>query len=331
MIKFGIGLVSLDGCNKTVYYSQKAEKNGFQYVFVSDHLKGRNITVCLTSIANNTKDILIGPGITNPYSTHPVTLAQILSSLNEIAPNRLICGIGAGDSTNLKRLGISQKKPLSAVKEATQIIRDILNNKKVNIKGKIFKINNQYFDFPESKHLPILIGAQGDKMLKLAGQIGDGVIINSANNYECDRAIKIVQNCRQNSINNLRNFEYAAAMPFSVAKKLEDAVKPVLPGVAIIAAGSPDSVLKRHGISLEDRDKIRDALLHNDNETVKKIVTHKMIDSLSITGTPDNCTERIKLLEKTGISLVILSTPLGPVPEKAIEVIAEEIIPQFKE
>lgn len=329
MMKFGIGLVSLEGCNKIVQYSKKAEKKGFQYVFISDHLKGRNISVCLTSIANNTDHILIGPGITNPYSTHPVTLAQILSSLNEIAPNRLICGIGAGDSTNLKRIGIPQKKPLSTVKEATKIIRTILDGKKVNMNGKVFKIHDQSFDFPQSKHLPIFIGAQGDKMLKLAGKIGDGVIINAANDNECKRAIEIVQNSRKNTNNKLKNFEWAAAMPFSVAKKLEDAEKPVLPGVAIIAAGSPDSVLERHGISLRNRDKIREALFHNDKDTVIRYVTHEMIDSLSITGTPENCINKINLLNKVGVSLVILSTPLGPDPDKAIDIIAQKIIPQI--
>jgi 5,10-methylenetetrahydromethanopterin reductase len=296
---------------------------------MSDHLKGRNIHICLTAVALKTKKILLGPGITNPYYVHPVTTAQILSSLNELAPGRLVCGLGAGDSTNLKRVGIKQEKPVVAVREATQIIRSILLGDTVNIDGKIFKISNQNFGFPRSDMLPILIGAQREKMLKMAGAVGDGVIINAADSLECELAIKIVRRSAELEGKQLSKFEFAAAMPFSVARKSEDAIKQVLLAVAVIAAGSPDSILKRHGISLEGRDKVRDALLHNDYDSIIKSVTPEMINSLSISGTPEICIEKISALVNSGVSLVVLSTPLGPEPEKAIDIIAQEIMPQF--
>lgn len=329
MFNFGIGLVPVKGCNATLKYSIKAEKAGIKYVFISDNLKGRNLYICLTALAYNTQSILIGPGITNPYSIHPVTTAQILSSLNEVAPNRLVCGIGAGDATNLKRAGIKQIKPLAAVKEASQIIRAILAGETVDMDGVIFKISDQNFGFPKSEHLPIFIGAQGEKMLKLAAELGDGVIINAAHPDECNRAVQIVRSSGNNMGRDMNKFEFAAAMPFSVARKSEDAIKQILPSVAVIVAGSPDSIIERHGISIENRDEIKKAILYNDHDALRRYVTPEMIGSFSITGTSEICTEKIRLLAKAGISLVVLYSPLGPNPDKAIDIIDHEIMPQF--
>ena len=329
MLKFGIGLVPFEECEISVKYSIKAEKAGINYVFISDHLQGRNIFICLTAIALKTDKILIGPGITNPYYVHPITTAQILSSLDELAPGRLVCGLGAGDSTNLKRVGIKQEKPVAAVKEASQIIRSSLSDGPVNIDGKIFKISDQNFSFPKSNRIPILIGAQGERMLNLAGEVGDGVIINAADSFECELGIKSVRQGAELVGKNLDKFEFAAAMPFSVARKSEEAVKRVLGSAALIAAGSPDSLLERHGISLEDRDNVRKALLETDYDSLTKSVSPEMVNSLTIAGTPEHCIERIISLDKSGISLIVLSTPLGPDPEKAIDIISQEIMPQF--
>ena len=329
MLKFGIGLVPFEECEISVKYSIKAEKAGINYVFLSDHLQGRNIFICLTAVAIKTEKILLGPGITNPYYVHPITTAQMLSSLDELAPGRLICGLGAGDSTNLKRVGIKQEKPVAAVKEASQIIRSSLSGDPVNIDGTIFKISNQSFSFPKSNDIPILIGAQGERMLKLAGEVGDGVIINAANSYECELGIESVRRSAELVGKNLGEFEFAAAMPFSVARKSEEAVKRVLGSAALIAAGSPDSLLERHGISLEDRDNVRKALLETDYDSLTKSVSPEMVNSLTIAGTPEYCIERIISLYKSGISLIVLSAPLGPDPEKAIDIISQEIMPQF--
>ncbi len=329
MVKFGIGLVPEEGCTLSVRHSVRAEEAGLDYVFMSDHLKGRNVHVCLTAVAYSTERIMIGPGVTNPYLIHPVTTAQILSSINEVAPRRVVCGIGAGDESNLKRVGVKQAKPLAAVREATQIIRTILAGDKVNIDGKIFKISNEKFGFPKADHVPILIGAQGDRMLKLAGKVGDGVIINAADPVECERAVKIIRRSGEEAGKKLKGFEWAAAMPFSIAKRADDALKPLRPKVAVVAAGCDASVLERHGISLEDRDKVRDAVLRDNYDEIVRSVTPEMIDSLAISGTPDTCVEKIGRLVKAGVTLVVLAPPLGPVHDEAIDMIAQQILPRF--
>jgi 5,10-methylenetetrahydromethanopterin reductase len=281
----------------------KAEKAGFDYVLVSDHLKGRNVYVSLTTIAENTQAVKIGPGVTNPYLIHPSVTAQILASLNEIAPSRIVCGIGAGDRENLRKMGIEQKKPIISVRRAAQTISKCLTGS-----------------------IPVLIGAQGDQMLRLAGEVGDGVIINAADPGECRRAIEIVQRSGLKMGRSLDSFEWGAEMPFSVARNWEDAVNSVRLKVAVIAAGSPDPVLERLGIAQGDFEAVREAVRRNNRDEAAKSVTAEMIDSLAIAGTPEACSEKIQHLIKSGVTLLVLAPPLGEAADNVINLIAEEVL-----
>jgi 5,10-methylenetetrahydromethanopterin reductase len=303
LVKFGIGLIPDENHIFTVQHAVKAEKAGFDYVLVSDHLKGRNVYVSLTTIAENTQAVKIGPGVTNPYLIHPSVTAQILASLNEIAPSRIVCGIGAGDRENLRKMGIEQKKPIISVRRAAQTISKCLTGS-----------------------IPVLIGAQGDQMLRLAGEVGDGVIINAADPGECRRAIEIVQRSGLKMGRSLDSFEWGAEMPFSVARNWEDAVNSVRLKVAVIAAGSPDPVLERLGIAQGDFEAVREAVRRNNRDEAAKSVTAEMIDSLAIAGTPEACSEKIQHLIKSGVTLLVLAPPLGEAADNVINLIAEEVL-----
>jgi 5,10-methylenetetrahydromethanopterin reductase len=326
MTKFGIGLVPEEGCELSIKHSIIAEEVGLNYVFMSDHLKGRNVHICLSGVAYNTKKILLGPGITNPYLIHPVTMAQILTSINEVIPGRVVCGIGAGDKSNLTRIGVKQDKPMSMVREAVHIIRTIANGRKLTLEGEKFNIKNERFSFPKAIHLPIFVGAQGDKMLRLAGEIGDGVIINAANPIECERAIEIVKKSGENKNRNMNNFEIAAAFPFSISRKIETTEKPLLPKVAVVAAGCSSKVLERLGISKEEGGNVRKAVITNNYDNIVNSVTPEMMESLTIFGTPEICIEKISNLIKVGVTLIVLAPPLGPKHEDSIRLVAREVI-----
>ena len=308
MVKFGVGLIPDEDHSLTVTRAVKAEKAGFDYALISDHLKGRNVYVSLTVVAENTRTVKIGPGVTNPYLIHPAITAQILASLSEIAPGRIVCGIGAGDREGLRRLGVEQRRPVTAVRKAAQTISALLADSRI----------------------PILIGAQGDRMLRLAGEIGDGVIVNAADPGECRRAVDIVRRSSSETGRSLDGFEWGAEMPFSVAPSWEDAVKPVRSKVAVIAAGCPDPVLGRLSIPLEDRERLRDALRRSDHDAVVRAVTPEMVDSLAVAGTPDACFEKIQQLIKSGVTLLVLAPPLGPTWDEAVNLIAEKVLPNIR-
>ena len=157
MIKFGIELIPALNYLDIIRYAILAEESGFEYVWVSDHIRHRNAYVCLSSIALNTKRIKIGPGVTNPYLVHPIITAQTLLTLCEMAKGRILCGMGVGDKTSMKMLDVQQKEPLRTIKEAVDVIRKITIEERINYCGEIFRVYGAGLSF-NAGTFPIFIG-----------------------------------------------------------------------------------------------------------------------------------------------------------------------------
>lgn len=330
MVKFGIEFVPTEPYWKTTFYAIQAEKRGFDHLWITDHFNNRNVYVTLTASALHTEKIKLGPGVTNPYLVNPVVTAQAIASLGEIAPGRVVLGIGAGDKTTLKSTGVEMRKPLTAVKECVEIVRRIMSEKSVTFKGKVFETSDAKFFFKPKVEIPIYIGAQGTKMLALAGKIGDGVLINAAHPTDVNYAIRCVRRGIEQAEKSLTDVDIAAYTSFSVHENLKKATEATVPVVAYIVAGSPNAVLDRHDIDKEKAEKIRNALKAGKWREAFGQVSPRMIEVFSVCGTPEICIERIAQLLKSGISQFVVGSPIGPNVRKAIDLISDRIILHFK-
>lgn len=328
MVKFGIEFVPKDPYWKITYYAVQAERGGFRNLWITDHFNNRNVYVALTAAAIYTDRIALGPGVTNPYMVNPVFTAQAVATLDELAPKRVVLGIGAGDKTTLASVGVEMRKPLAAVKEAVSIIRSMANGEKVVFEGQVFQIAGASFLFKPRFRIPIYIGAQGPKMLALAGKIGDGVLINACHPKDVEYAVSCVKEGVREGGRQFNDLDVAAYTSFSVHEDLKKAAKAAVPVVAFIVAGSPGQVLGRHDINLEKAEEIREALKVNDWGRAFGAVSEEMIQAFSVCGTPDMCIERIDQLLKSGISQFVVGSPIGPKVKVAIDLISERIIPR---
>jgi len=330
MVKFGIEFVPREPYWKIVYYAIQAEKGGFSNLWITDHFNNRNVYVTLTAAAIYTNKITFGPGVTNPYLVNPVFTAQAIATLNELAPGRVVLGIGAGDKTTLESVGVEMSKPLAAIQEAIDIFRKITSGETVVYKGEVFKIAGASFLFKPRGRIPVYVGAQGPKMLELAGKIGDGVLINACHPKDVEYAVNCVKEGIRQAHKKLDEVDVAAYTSFSVHEDLKKATKAAVPVVSFIVAGSPSILLERHGIDLKKADEIREALKANDWGKAFGAVTSEMIEAFSICGTPEMCIERIALLLKSGISQFVVGSPIGSNVREAIDLISEKIVPHFQ-
>ena len=332
MKSFGIEFVPMELFWKTTYYAMQAEKLGYDSIWITDHFNNRNVYVSLSFIANYTDRIRLGTGVTNPYLIHPVYTAQSIASLNEVAPGRVICGIGAGDKTTLEMLGKKMDMPLRAMRESVNLIRSQIARDKSGYQGKMFSTSpGARFNFKTKGEVPIYIGAQGPKMLQLAGRLGDGALINASHPRDIERAVSLIEKGAGKAGKKITEVDVAAYTSFSVADDLKSAKKSVVPVVAYIVAGSPSVILERHGILTENADKIRHGLAERNWGEAFGAVDNNMIDAFSICGTPDQCIEKIDELFKTGINHFITGSPLGPNKKKSINLFGNEVMPHFKE
>jgi len=330
MVRFGIEFVPREAYWKTIYYAIQAEKRGFDNLWITDHYNNRNVYVTLTATAMYTKKIVFGPGVTNPYLVNPVVTAQSIVSLNELAPGRVVLGIGAGDKTTLDFVGVEMEKPLTAVVETIEIFRRMMEGKSVTFEGEVFKTKGTKFNFKTKEKIPVYVGAQGPKMLETAGKIGDGVLINASHPKDVDYAVDCIKRGVSEAGKKLSDVDVTAYTSFSVHENLEKAKEAAVPVVAFITAGSPNVVLERHGIDLKKADKIRGALKTGDFGQAFGSVSPEMIQAFSVCGTPDICIEQINRLLKAGISQFVVGSPIGSNVRKSIDLISEKIIPHFK-
>jgi 5,10-methylenetetrahydromethanopterin reductase len=275
-----------------------------------------------------TSSVKIGPGVTNPYLINPAWTASAVASINEVSKGRAVLGIGAGDRTTLSYLGLEQKSPVSALAECVEIIKGLLKGEEVKVPGKIFNVTSARLNY-ESNAVPIYLGAQGPKMLRLAAKISDGVLVNASHPDDISSAVKEIRCGLDEAGKAPSQFDIAAYTSFSVSADPAEAAKLARPVVAFIAAASPDPLLERHRIPPERVQVIKEALAKGQFKEAFKSVNDELLDVFSITGTPAQCTEKISRIIKEGVSQLVIGSPIGVNKIKTIESIGSEIMPQF--
>ena len=194
----------------------------------------------------------------------------------------------------------------------------------INLKGnKIFKLKEV------EGHVPIYVGAQGPKMLELASELADGILINASHPKDFEFAIKQIKQGAEKANRNLDDIDVTAYTSFSIAEdvqKARDAAKIV---VAFIVCGSPKQILERHNIDLESAENIGACIGRGKFQDAMSSVTDDMLDAFSISGTKKECLDRIEELNKAGVTQIVTGSPIGPKLEESIKIIGKEIISNF--
>ncbi len=176
-------------------YGIDAERQGFDSVFVSDHLQpwrhdGGHAPAALPwlgALATSTERVLIGTSVLTPtFRYHPAVVAQAFATLGCLAPGRVILGVGSGESLNEVALGTAWpdgKERFARLKEAVQLIQRLWTEDRVTAEGTYYRTENvTIYDKPEQP-VPIYIGASGPSATRLAGRIADGFITTSGKGH----------------------------------------------------------------------------------------------------------------------------------------------------
>lgn len=330
-LKFGVEFVPNTPYWKLVAYAMVAEKQGFSNLWVTDHFGNRNVYVNLTVAAMYTNKITFGTGVTNPWMVNPVITAQAIASINELAPGRVVLGMGAGDKTTLEAVGVEMGKPMAAVKEAIEIFRKMTAGEALAFQGEVFKTAGAKFNFKIKNKIPVYVGAQGPKMLEMAGAIGDGVLVNASHPSDIEFAVKTATKGAVTAGKKPGDVDIAAYTSFSVNEDAKKAAKAAAPVVAFIVAGAPPMVLEKHGIDVNKAAEIGGSLKVGNFPKAIGAVTPEMMNAFSICGTPDQCVEKIAALKKLGIGQFVAGSPIGANVKQAIDLIGQKIIPQFQD
>ncbi len=318
---FGIEFVPNEPALKIGYMAKLAEDVGFDTIWITDHYNNRDVYSTLAVLALATNKVKLGTGVTNPYTRNVAITASCIASINEVSGGRAILGIGPGDKATFDAMGIEWEKPLTAVRESVSALRDLLAKKRITEHG----MNGAQLAFRPGE-IPIYIGAQGPKMLELAGRVADGVLVNASHPSDFEYAVPLVRKGAADAKRRAEDLEICAYTCFSMDKDRKKAVNEAKMVVAFIVAGSPDTVLERHGIDPKDGKAISGAIGKGDFGGALGAVSDNMIEAFSVCGTPDDCKARIGALMDTGVTQIVVGSPIGPNKEKAIKLIGKELL-----
>ncbi|MFP8951473.1 5,10-methylenetetrahydromethanopterin reductase [Natrialbaceae archaeon A-arb3/5] len=292
-----------------------AEDEGFDVAFTSSHYFNRDPFVTLSRMADATEDIRLGPGVVNPYESHPVKLAAQTATIDEVSDGRAVFGVGAGDRSSLSNLGFDHDRPLRRVLETFDVARDLWAGETVTHEGT-FTARDASLNL-ESTDVPVYVGAQGPHMLRMSAKHADGVLVNASHPRDLEWAADQLEQGRADRPDEHGAFEALAFASVSVAGEEDAAREAARPPVAFIVGGAAEPVLERHDIDREAASDVSAALERGDLGEAFGRVTPAMIDAFCIAGTTDTVADRFEAALEH-VDGIVVGSPLGPDLDEAI-------------
>jgi 5,10-methylenetetrahydromethanopterin reductase len=163
-------------------YAQYAEAKGFEAVWQAESRLVRDAIVPMAAFAAVTDRIKIGSGVINNWTRNIGLLAATFLTLDDLAPDRIICGIGAWWDPLARNVGIERRKPLTAMRETIEVMRRLLAMERVTYHGEFHHVDGIELDVVhgrrEPRNVQVMIGATGPQMMELTGEIADGAVLN---------------------------------------------------------------------------------------------------------------------------------------------------------
>ncbi len=300
-------------------YAQMAEERGFEAVWQAESRLVREATVPMAAYAAVTERIKVGSGVVNNWTRNVGLLAATFSTLDDLAPGRVLLGIGAWWDPLARKVGITRSRPLLAMRETVETVRRLLAMERVTFHGEFVDVDDIEIDIVHGdrspKDVPIYIGATGMRMMELAGEIADGVCLNYLVGPTYNRTA----------------LEHLAAGAAGSGRAVEDIDRPQLVvcsldddrEVALDRArelvtqylGQQPHIGKASGVDQSLLDEIGRALTWPASEEeirgAMKLVPDEVVQLITASGTPDECRAKVREYVEHGCTCPILY-PLGP-------------------
>lgn len=318
-MKFGIEFVPNEPIDKIVKLVKLAEDVGFEYTWITDHYNNKNVYETLALIAAGTETIKLGPGVTNPYVRSPAITASAVATLDEISNGRATLGMGPGDKATFDALGIEWTKPVTTIKESLVTISTLLSGEKTPSGASLMGVKSV------QEKIPLYMGAQGPMMLKTAGEISDGALINASNPKDFEAAVPLIKEGAESAGKSITDVDVAAYTCCSIDDDQAKAIGAAKIVVAFIAAGSPPPVFERHGLAPDTGAKFGEFLGKGDFGGAIGAVDDALMDAFSVVGTPSDFVPKIEALGEMGVTQYVAGSPIGPDKEKSIKLLGEVI------
>jgi 5,10-methylenetetrahydromethanopterin reductase len=301
-------------------FARHAETRGFEAVWQAESRLVREATVPMAAFASVTSRLKVGSGVVDCWSRNPARLAATFSTLDDLAPGRVILGIGAWWDPLAQKVGISRAKPLRAMREIVTAVRALLANETVTMQGEFVRLDGVELDYVyqerRPKQVPIYVGATGMQMMELTGEIADGVVLNYlvSPDYN-DRAIEALAAGADKAGRRWQDLDRPQLVVCSVHEDHDTALDMARLMVTQYLGQQPH-IMKASGVPQSLLDKVGAVLTwpatHEQVVAASRHVPDEIVQMLTASGTPAEARERVAHYVRHGCTCPILY-PLGDV------------------
>lgn len=299
-------------------YVRYAEEKGFEAVWQAESRLVRDAIVPMAAYAAVTQRIRVGSGVINNWTRNIGLLASTFLTLDDLAPNRMICGIGAWWDPLARNVGIERRKPLVAMRETVEVLRRLLKMERVTFHGEFVHVDGIELDVVhgrrEPRHVPIMIGATGDQMMQLTGEIADGAVLNYCVPPEYnDRALELLEKGAQKAGRTLDEIDRPQLIVCSVDHDRERAIDSTRMLLCQYLAQQPH-IAKASGVADDVVQNIQAILgwpaTKEQINQAKHLVPADLIDRITASGTPEEARKKVDAYCQRGCTCPILY-PVG--------------------
>lgn len=308
---------------------RRAEALGFHAVWQADSRLVRDAVVPMAAFAAATDRIRIGSGVLDIWTRNAARLASTFSTLDDLAPGRILCGLGAWWDPLAAKVGIDRARPLRVMREIVQAARGLLANETVSIDGYHVHLDGVELDYVyqerRAKDVPIYIGATGMQMMELAGEIADGVVLN----YLVDPAYNVgalaaLQDGAARAGRTLDDLDRPQLVVCSIDRDRSAA----LDGARLMVTqylGQQPHIMKASGVPQELLDEIGQVLTwpatHEQVAAASRLVPDDVVQRCTAAGEPEEVVAKVGDYVANGCTCPILY-PLGADVELMLQTFA---------
>jgi 5,10-methylenetetrahydromethanopterin reductase len=293
---------------------QYAEAKGFDAVWQADSRLVRDAVVPMAAFAASTDRIKIGSGVIDIWTRNAARLASTFSTLDDLAPGRMICGLGAWWDPLAAKVGIDRSRPLKVMREVVDAVRGLLANETVTMDGFHVQLDGVELDYVHQerrpKDVPIYIGATGMQMMELTGEIADGAVLNYlvSPSYNVG-ALEALGRGAAKAGRDLDDIDRPQLVVCSVDENRDAA----LDGARLLVTqylGQQPHIMKASGVPQSLLDEIGEVLTwpatHDQVVAASKLVPDDIVQMITASGTPDEVRAKVDEYVASGCTCPIL-------------------------
>lgn len=308
--------------------AQYAEANNFEAVWQAESRLVRDAIVPMAAFAAVTKKIKIASGVINNWTRNIGLLAATYLTLDDLAEDRIICGIGAWWDPLAQKVGIERKKPLLAMRETVEVFKRLLAMENVTFHGEFHHVDGIQLDVVHGRktprNVPVYIGATGMKMMEMTGEIADGVCLNYLVNPKYNaEAMDALERGAKKAGRKIDDIDRPQLVICSVDNDRKHALN-MARKMMTQYLGQQPHLMKASGVSQELLDEIHQVLTwpatEEEIEAAMHLVPDDVVQMCTASGSPAEVKAKVREYISSGATCPILY-PLGD-PKLMIDIFA---------